>query len=270
MKTIGRIRTGIGGWSYEPWRQTFYPADVPKKAELHFASRKLTAIEINSTFYRLQTPAVYAKWRDDTPDDFVFSIKAPRYVTNRRVLAEAGAGIRKFLDSGLGEMGAKLGPLLWQLPPYKAFAPDDIEAFFSLLPAELGELRLRHALEVRHKSFMCEEYVQLARRFGVATVFADAENYPRFADVTAEFVYARLRSTVSSEPTGYTKSALADWTKRFRTWAAGDEPADLPRVSAAAAENEPRDVFAFFISGAKERAPAAAMHTISLLQAGSG
>lgn len=262
-----RVRVGIGGWSYPPWRETFYPADVTKKAELHFASRQLTAIEINSTFYRLQTPAVFAKWRDDTPEDFVFSLKAPRYVMNRRVLAEAGESMGKFLGSGIGELGAKLGPILWQLASTRTFAAGDVEAFFKLLPGKLGKLRLRHAFEVRHESFACEEYVELARQYNVATVFADSHEYPCIADVTGDFVYARLMKTVSTERTGYTKQALGDWVKRLRTWNEGGDPAGLPRVAGSTKKNQPRDVFAYFISGAKERAPAAAQAVISLLSA---
>jgi uncharacterized protein YecE (DUF72 family) len=261
------IRVGIGGWSYEPWRKTFYPSDVPKKNELHFASRQLTAIEINSTFYRLQTPSVFAKWRDETPDDFVFSLKAPRYVTNRRVLAEAGETMEKFLGSGITELGAKLGPILWQLAPTKKFAADDIEAFFKLLPDAADKLGLRHAFEVRHESFVCEEYVALARKYGIATVFADSDTYPRFADVTGDFVYARLMKTVSTEKTGYPKKALADWTKHLRTWNEGSDPVGLPSVAKPSKKNKARDVFAYFISGAKERAPAAAMEVLSILQA---
>jgi len=266
MTSSNRIRIGIGGWSYEPWRRTFYPATVPKKSELQFASRKLTAIEVNSTFYRSQSPAVFAKWRNETPDDFVFTLKAPRFVTNRRVLGEARETMTNFLNSGIGELGAKLGPLLWQLPPGKVFVPADVERFFRLLPDQLGQLRLRHAFEVRHDSFMCEEYVALARQFRVTTVFADSNEYPRFADVTGDFIYARLMNTASSELTGYPEKDLSDWSKRLRTWAAGKEPADLPRVAAPSAKAKHRDVFAFFISGAKERAPAAAMETISLLK----
>jgi uncharacterized protein YecE (DUF72 family) len=265
--THTHIRIGIGGWSYEPWRKTFYPLDIPKKNELHFASRQLTAIEINSTFYRLQTPSVFAKWRDETPDDFVFSLKAPRYVTNRRVLAEAGETMGKFLGSGITELGAKLGPILWQLAPTKKFATDDVEAFFKLLPDKSGKLGLRHAFEVRHESFMCEEYVALARKYGITTVFADSDTYPRFADVTGDFVYARLMKTVSTEKTGYPKKALTDWTKHLRTWNEGGDPAGLPRVAKPNKKNQARDVFAYFISGAKERAPAAAMEVISILQA---
>jgi uncharacterized protein YecE (DUF72 family) len=265
MISSKRIRVGIGGWSYEPWRRTFYPADVPKKNELQFASRQLTAIEINSTFYRSQTPAVYAKWRDETPDGFVFTLKAPRYVTNRRVLGEARETISNFLNGGISELGAKLGPLLWQLPTTKAFQPTDVEEFFKLLPDQLGKLRLRHAFEVRHDSFMCEEYLALARKFSVATVFADSNDYPRFADVTGDFVYARLMKTVSSKRTGYAPKELNNWSMRLRTWSSGKEPDDLPRIAVPVGKSKQRDVFAFFISGAKERAPAAATYLISLL-----
>jgi uncharacterized protein YecE (DUF72 family) len=261
----GRIRAGMGGWNYEPWRQTFYPGDVTKKGELAYASRQVTAIEVNGTFYRLQTPAVFAKWRDETPDDFVFTLKAPRFITNRRVLREAEAFVPRFLASGLSELGPKLGPILWQLAPTKAFEPDDVAGFLRLLPKELDGLRLRHAFEVRHDSFMTADYLALARAHGVATVFADTDEHPSFADVTGDFVYARLRRTVSSEQTGYTKEALRAWAERARTWADGSEPADLPRVAKPGAKTPARDVYMFFISGAKERAPAAAMHLLSLL-----
>jgi uncharacterized protein YecE (DUF72 family) len=261
----GRIRAGMGGWNYEPWRETFYPGDVTKKGELGYASRQVTAIEVNGTFYRLQTPAVFARWRDETPDDFVFTLKAPRFITNRRVLREADAFVPRFLASGVSELGAKLGPILWQLAPTTVFDPDDVAGFFGLLPKELNGQRLRHAFEVRHDSFMTPQYLALAREHGVATVFADTDEHPSFADITGDFVYARLKRTVSSEQTGYSKQALGAWAERAQAWAEGHEPADLPRVSKPAAKAGTRDVFMFFISGAKERAPAAAMHLLSQL-----
>lgn len=261
----GRIRSGMGGWTYEPWRETFYPAEVPKKSELEYASRQVTAIEINGTFYRLQSPTTFAKWRDETPDDFVFAVKASRYIVNRRVLAEAGDGITRFMTSGLAELKTKLGPILWQLPPTKRFDAADLESFLKLLPAELDGRQLRHALEVRHESFMNAEYLDLARRYRVATVFADTDEYPSFADVTGDFTYSRLMRTVSSQATGYSKQALGTWAKRAQTWAEGGEPKDLPRVEKAAKKAPARDVYMFFISGAKERAPAAARHLISLV-----
>jgi uncharacterized protein YecE (DUF72 family) len=263
----GRIRSGMGGWNYEPWHQTFYPADVSKKAELQYASRQVTAIEVNGTFYRLQTPSTFAKWRDETPDDFVFCVKASRFIVNRRVLAEAGDSMAKFMASGLSQLKTKLGPILWQLATTKRFDAQDLEAFLKLLPAELDGLPLRHALEVRHDSFKCAEYVELARRYRVATVFADSDEYPSFADLTGDFVYARLMRTVPSQITGYSKPALATWAKRAQLWAEGAEPKDLPRVQKTVPKTQAsaRDVFMFFISGAKERAPAAAQHLLSLI-----
>jgi uncharacterized protein YecE (DUF72 family) len=263
----GRIRSGMGGWNYEPWHRTFYPADVPKKAELQYASRQVSAIEVNGTFYRLQTPSTFAKWRDETPEDFVFCVKASRFIVNRRVLAEAGESMAKFMASGLSQLKNKLGPILWQLAMTKQFDAQDLEAFLKLMPHELDGLRLRHALEVRHDSFKCAEYIDLARRYGVATVFADSDEYPSFADVTGDFIYARLMRTVSSQATGYSKPALATWAKRAQQWAEGAEPKDLSRVGKPLPKTKasPREVFMFFISGAKERAPAAAQHLLTLV-----
>lgn len=259
----GRIRVGIGGWDYDPWRQTFYPADVPKKSQLEYASRQLTAIEINGTFYRLQKPEVFAKWRDATPDDFVFSIKAPRYIVQRKVLAEAGSSIERFLQSGLVELGPKLGPILWQLAPTMHFDAEDLQRFFEFMPRELGGLRLRHALEVRHKSFLSPDFLALARRFGVTAVFVDSDSHPRFADLTGDFVYARLRRSAADIVTGYSEEALEQWTRRAREWARGTTPGDLPCIdSNTSPTTVARDVFMFFISGAKERAPAGAMRLI--------
>lgn len=268
MANPGRIRVGIGGWSYEPWRDTFYPTNVPKKNELEYASRKVTAIEINSTFYRLQTPGVFAKWRESTPDDFVFYIKAPRFIVQRKALAEAGSGIERFVGSGIAELGAKLGPLLWQLAPTQHFDADDLTRFLALLPDKADGQPLRHALEVRHESFMNTDFLAIAREHAVTVVFEDDKDYPGFADVTGDFVYARLRRCVASEKTGYSATALQAWMQRARTWAQGDEPTDLPRVDKKIpATAAPRDVFMFFINGAKERAPAAAMELICLSKA---
>ncbi len=267
MTSPGSIRVGIGGWDYEPWRETFYPAEVTLKRQLEYASRQVTAIEINGTYYRTQKPETYAKWRDDTPDGFMFSVKALRYTTNRRVLAEAGESVGKFLGSGIAELGAKLGPIVWQLAPTKRFDAGDLEAFFKLLPARLGDLKLRHVLDARHESFKDAGYLALARRYKVATVFTDSDDYPSWSDVTGNFVYARLMRTESAVTTGYKKPALDAWAKRAREWAAGGEPGDLPRVApATAAKAAKRDVFIFFISGAKERAPAAACALIEQLK----
>ncbi|HEU4654572.1 MAG TPA: DUF72 domain-containing protein [Steroidobacteraceae bacterium] len=266
---MAQIYVGIGGWDYDPWRETFYPTDVPQRAQLHYASRKLTAIEVNGTFYRLQSPAVFAKWRDETPSGFVFSLKASRLTTNRRDLREAGESVKKFLSSGITALGEKLGPILWQLAASKKFDAEEIAAFLRLLPDEQDGIALRHALEVRHASFMCPEYLTVARKQGAATVFADSDEYPSFADVTGDFVYMRLMKTVSTQPTGYTKPALSKWAQRISKWSAGSAPTDLPHIEKQPLKAKPRDVFAFFISGAKERAPAAAMRLIDTIRESS-
>ena len=266
ISQAGQIRVGVGGWTYEPWRNNFYPPGLRHDAELEYASRRLTAIEINATYYRLQSPASFAKWRDATPDGFDFASKASRYSTNRKVLGDAGEAIERFFASGLAELGSKLGPVVWQFAPTKKFEPDDFAAFLKLLPATLGTMPLRHAMEVRHPSFRCPEYVALARRHGVATVFADSDDYPSFADLTADFVYARLMRTAPEIDTGYEAAAIAGWAEAAATWAGGGAPAALPRVGVEVDQPAaPRDVFLFFISGAKERAPAAAMATIAAL-----
>jgi uncharacterized protein YecE (DUF72 family) len=262
---MGEIRVGIGGWSYEPWRETFYPASVAKKDELEYASRQVTAIEINSTFYRLQTPQVFAKWRDSTPERFWFSVKAPRFVAQRKTLADAGPSVDKFLSSGVLELGPRLGPILWQLAPTQAFEADDVEAFLRLLPRQAGAHRLRHVLEVRHATFATTEFVAIAREHRCAIAFTDDPAYPSIADVTGDFVYARLRCSTSHLETGYSTAALAAWAQRARTWAEGQEPRDLPRVDPATTAIEPREVFVYFINGAKERAPGAAKELLRVL-----
>ncbi|WP_028080461.1 DUF72 domain-containing protein [Solimonas soli] len=255
----GTIRTGIGGWNYAPWRETFYPPHVREKDELAYASGRLRAIEVNGTFYRLQTPSTYARWHAETPDDFVFALKAPRFVTQRRVLAEAGDSIRRFLDSGIAELRDKLGPLLWQLPPTHRYDADDSRRFLDLLPARLGGRALRHVFEVRHDSFLVPDFVEALRERGIATVYADSDDYPSFADVTAGFVYARLMRSQSAQATGYAPEALDRWAARGRRWAEGAAPDDLPTVCGTAPPRRARNVFLFFISGAKERNPAAAV-----------
>ena len=261
----GRIRVGVGGWVYEPWRDNFYPAGLAHTRELEYLSRRVTAIEINATYYRTQTAASFAKWRDATPDDFVFAVKATRYATNRRVLGEAGESIERFIASGLAELGPKLGPIVWQFATTKQFDADDFAAFLRLLPARAGSTPLRHVMEVRHPSFKAADYVALARRHGVATVFADSDDYPSFADVTGDFVYARLMRCESACETGYPAETIAAWAERAQAWRAGREAPGLPRVETAGAPAAARDVFLFFISGAKERAPAAAVATLAAL-----
>jgi len=199
----GQIRIGIGGWTFDPWRGTFYPEGLVQKRELEYASRKLTTIEINGTFYGSQKPSTFAKWHDETPDDFVFSLKAPRFATNRRVLAEAGESVERFLASGVLELKNKLGPINWQFAPTKQFDADDFEAFLDLLPHKVDGREIRHALEVRHESFRDEAFVALARKHGVAIVMAGDSKYPQIADVTAKFVYARVMGTTEQFAQGY-------------------------------------------------------------------
>ena len=200
--TTGRIRVGVGGWTFEPWRGVFFPEGLAHTRELDYASRRLTAIEINGTYYRTQSPATFQKWAKATPDGFVFAVKALRYATNRKVLAEAGESVGKFVSSGLVELGDKLGPILWQFAPTKRFEPDDMAAFLDLLPAAEAGHPLRHALEVRHDSFRDPAFVELASKRGAAIVFADSQKYPSIADVTADFVYARMESAREEIQTG--------------------------------------------------------------------
>jgi uncharacterized protein YecE (DUF72 family) len=260
-----RIRVGVGGWTYEPWRGSFFPRGLAHDRELAYASRRLTTIEINGTYYRLQKPESFAKWRAEAPDDFVFTVKASRYCTNQKVLANVGDAMQKFLASGLFELGDKLGPVVWQFMATKRFDEADFGAFLALLPRELRGLPLRHAVEVRHESFRSPAFLALARRHRVAAVFADTDEYPSFADVTADFVYGRLMRARPEVETGYADDALDRWADAARAWAQGREPEDLPRIEPAQAAGKPRDVFLFIISGAKERAPAAAEALIARL-----
>src|SRR6185503_8764563 len=215
----GAIRVGVGGWTYEPWRGLFYPPGLPAKKELEYASGRLTSIEINGTFYRSQGPKSFAKWREETPEDFVFTVKGHRAVVNAKKLAEAGGAVEWFFKSGLAELGPKLGPVLWQLAPFKKFDPNDLAGFFALLPRELEGLPVRHALEVRNKSFVAPEFVELARKHNVAVVYADSDDHPAIADPTADFVYARLQRASAEEVTGYASGDLEQWAARAGLWA---------------------------------------------------
>jgi uncharacterized protein YecE (DUF72 family) len=259
------IHVGIGGWDYDPWRETFYPAGLAKTKQLQYVGERLTATEINATYYKLQSPDLFARWAKTVPDGFKFAIKASRFATNRRNLGEGGEAIGKFCSQGFTELGDKLGPILWQLAPTKRFDPDEIRAFLMLLPTSQSGIPLRHALEVRHESFCTREFVAMARAAGVAIVYADHETYPEIADVTADFVYARLQRAQADEPTGYGEKALDRWAEVARGWAAGECPAGLNYVSKAKPAKQPRELFAFFISGAKERNPAAAKALIERL-----
>jgi uncharacterized protein YecE (DUF72 family) len=259
----GRIYIGIGGWTFAPWRGVFYPTDLPQAKELEYASRHLTSIEINGTFYRTQTPATFRKWAHEVPDGFVFSVKGPRYVTQRGVLAEAGDSIKRFFDSGVLELGDRLGPLLWQFAPFKKYDEKDVGAFLELLPPKVDGRRIRHVLEPRHASFGTPAFIALLREFGAAAVFAEHETYPAMADVTGDFVYARLQKGEDDIATAYPPKALDAWAGRLRMWADGGQPDDLPRVdSSHVPATTPRDVFAYVIHEGKIRAPAAAMALI--------
>jgi uncharacterized protein YecE (DUF72 family) len=262
-----QIRVGIGGWTFAPWRGVFYPEDLTQKRELEYASRQLTTIEINGTFYGLQKPESYTKWHEETPDDFVFSLKAPRYATNRRVLAEAGDSIERFFSSGLANLKQKLGPINWQFATTKQFNAEDFEAFLSLLPKKLDGLTLRHAVEVRHESFRDEAFIKLVNKYGVAVVLAGDSEYPQIANLTAPFVYARIMGTKDSQAKGYSKAALDAWAERARQLAAGTVPEDLQAVPVRAPAKSARDVYLYVISGFKERNPAAATALIKRLSA---
>jgi uncharacterized protein YecE (DUF72 family) len=260
------IRVGTGGWTFEPWRKTFYPAGLAQKRELEYASRQLTAIEINGTYYGSQKPESFRRWHDETPDDFVFSLKGPRFTTNRRVLAEAGPSIERFLASGVLELKQKLGPINWQLLPTKQFDPDDFAAFLALLPKRADGRDLRHVVEVRHASFACPEFIALLRDHGVATVVTDNAKYPNLHDPTASFVYARLQCASESEELGYSPEILDQWARRAAAWAGGGTPQDLKlQTGAEAKPPATRSVFVFMINGFKPKAPAAAMALIERL-----
>jgi uncharacterized protein YecE (DUF72 family) len=264
-RVVDGIRVGVGGWTYAPWRDNFYPAGLVQRRELEYASRHLTAIEINGTWYGAQKPATYAKWRDETPDGFVFSVKAPMRITMARALSDTGGQVDAFLG-GIATLADRLGPIVWQFDPMRKLQLDDLARFVELLPASIDGRALRHVLDVRVHAVVDADFVALARRHGMATVFTDSTEHPSFADVTADFVYARLMGTRSAIPTGYPEAELSAWAERARTWSRGGEPDDLPRIGPpGTGKAAPRDVFLYFISGAKERNPAAAQALLRLL-----
>jgi uncharacterized protein YecE (DUF72 family) len=239
----GAIHIGVGGWTYEPWRGVFYPDGLVQKRELEYAASKLTSIEINGTYYSTFKPDSWRKWRDETPDGFVFSVKASRYCTNRKVLSEGGESFDRFLSQGLTELGDRLGPINWQFMATKKFDPEDFEGFLKLLPREKDGLRLRHALEVRNHSFDVPQFHDLAAKYGAAIVYAEddeAPEWPRIDRNTADFRYARLMSSREDEPAGMTEAELDSVADRVKAW------------------SRTGDVFAYFIAGAKVRNPAAA------------
>jgi uncharacterized protein YecE (DUF72 family) len=243
------IRVGIGGWVFPPWRGAFYPPGLTQARELSHASRQVTAIEINGTFYGSQKPASFRRWHDETPEDFVFSVKGPRFVTHRRDPATAGPSVERFFASGVFELGEKLGPILWQFAPFLQFDEEGFAAFLALLPREIDGRDLRHVVEVRHRSFAVPAFAELLRRHKVAVALVDDEKYPALDEVTADFVYARLRRCALDEPAGYSPQALDLWAERFR-----------------ASSLAGLDCFVYFINGAKLRAPAAALSLLARLR----
>lgn len=246
--TKGKIRVGIGGWSFEPWRGIFYPAGLRQKDELSYAASQMTAIEINSTYYSTQSAKSFANWAAAAPAGFEYSAKASRFCTNRKILAEAGPSIEKYMGQGLSELGDKLGPIVWQFAATKKFDGDDFGAFLDLLPDKLESRKLRHALDVRNTSFDDPAFIELARSKGMAIVRADHPEYPLIEADTADFVYARVMQAREELEQGYTKSELDGWAEQAQKWAA-----------------DGRDVYLFFIGAAKERNPAAAKALIQRL-----
>jgi uncharacterized protein YecE (DUF72 family) len=262
----GSIYIGIGGWTFEPWRGVFYPKGLPHAKELAYAGTHLTSIEVNGTFYRTQSPATFRKWAGEVPAGFVFSLKGPRFATNRRVLKEAGDSIKRFLDSGVSELGDRLGPLLWQFAPTKKFDAADFGGFLELLPDRFDGRALRHVIEVRHDSFRNAEFIGLLRKFAMPVVYTDHVKYPNIADVTGNFVYARLQRGKDTIATAYLPNDIDAWAERLRSWARGKQPDDLPCVAPPPKTTPaPRDVFAYVIHEGKIRAPAGAMALMAKL-----
>ena len=279
MAPPGKVRIGISGWTYKPWRGVFYPEDLSQKRELEYASRALNSIEINGTFYSLQRPTSFERWAAETPNDFVFSVKAPRFITHMRRLKDVDAPVSNFLASGIFNLGAKLGPILWQLPPNFLFKPEILEAFFKLLPHDTDEAAavarrhdkwmsgrsalepgskrpLRHAMEIRHASFATPEFINLLRKYDVALVCADTVEWPRLMDLTSDFMYCRLHGSEVLYASGYDEESLDKWSVRVNAWLRGKEPDDAERVIKEKGSKRPsRDVFVYFDNDAKVRAP---------------
>jgi uncharacterized protein YecE (DUF72 family) len=262
----GHIYIGVGGWTFAPWRGVFYPDKLAQSKELQYAASKLTSIEINGTYYGSQKPESFRKWASEVPDGFVFSVKGPRFATNRRVLAEAGDSIKYFYNTGVLELGDRLGPVLWQFAPTKKFDEADFGKFLELLPRKLDGRALRHVVEVRHASFCVPAFVALLRQFETPVVFAEHGTYPAISDVVGDFVYARLQKGNDEIKTCYPPKQLDAWAGRLRLWAEGGEPDDLPRVDKVVAKKTPRDVFAYVIHEGKVRAPAGAMELIERVE----
>ena len=259
------VHVGIGGWTYAPWRGgMFYPPGLVQRRELEYASRQLTAIEINSTYYGTQKPAIYAGWRDATPEGFVFSAKAPKRITGARRLAGTGTQVQDFI-AGIAALGDRLGPLVWQFEAGRALDPDDFAGFLDLLPPQVDGRAQRHALEIRDPAFLDAGLVAQARQRGMALVFTDSPDHPNAADLCADFVYVRLTRSRDDCAAGYPPRELARWAERIGDWRQGRDPHDLPHSSPMTATPAPREVFVYFISAAKHRNPAAARELLHLL-----
>ncbi len=258
------IKVGIGGWVYESWRDSFYPPGLVQRRELEYASRQVSAIEINGTYYSVQRSATYARWRDETPADFVFSAKAPRRIMASHGRAGTGSQIEDFIG-GIAELGPKLGPLVWQFDKNVAVEEADFAAFLALLPRQHEGIRLRHVVDLRNPHLANTACLQMARRHRVATVFTDSDDHPSFADITSDFIYARLMRASAATASGYAPHALDSWARRARLWSQGEDPGDLPHLAARAALPTARDVFLFLIGGAKEKNPAAAVQLLRRL-----
>jgi len=277
-KQSGSVRVGISGWTYAPWRGVFYPAGLAQKRELEYSSRIFPTIEINGTFYSLQTAKSFLRWREETPEDFVFAVKGTRFITHMRRLREIETPLANFFASGVLALGPKLGPILWQFPPSFSFKPEVLEDFFRLLPkttqaaADLASGcdawmksrafvdpvaagPVRHAMEIRHKSFISEEFIALLRKYGVALVCADAVKWPRLMDVTADFVYCRLHGSEELYASGYDDKSLDEWAERVAAWAKGGEAEGEHASQNPASKRASRDVYVYFDNDTKVRAP---------------
>lgn len=265
VPAVDGIRIGVGGWTYAPWRHSFYPEGLVARRELEYASRRFSTIEINGTFYGARRAAEYRQWCAQTPPGFVFSVKAPQHITQRGPLAKCGKAAWAFLNGGLAELGDRLGPVLWHMPPSRAFDADDLTAFLDLLPRTLDGRPLRHVIEPGHPSFVDPRYVEVARTFGAGTVYTDAPDQPAIADVTGRVVYLRLMRSRVDASEGYDANEIDQWLDHARTWAAGGEPEGLARIAETVTPLFDREVYVYFIGGAKQRNPAAAMGMIARL-----
>lgn len=262
--TQGPVRVGVGGWDYDPWRETFYPPKLPRSKQLEHMAARLTAIEVNATYYKLQKPETFERWAKSVPQDFRFAIKGSRFCSNRKLLGEAGEGVERFCGQGLAQLGDKLGPVLWQFMATKAFEPDDFRAFLALLPGKVAGVPLRHVVEPRHESFRDPAFVAMARAAKVAIVFADSGEFPCIADLSGDLVYARLERSREEVATGYPGAELDRWADSAKAWARGESPDGFPYVTKPPRARA-RETYVFFVSGAKARNPAAAEALIERL-----